>query len=236
MRQVMRPLLVLHPDGYFREQVRKGGGKRFDYVQVEEWDALRDLVRSSPPAALIVVDPYVSVGSELSASLRALLLAAVLGILWVAIEKQQRHQARKDMIARDSAVAADVRAATDPAVLAAEEARMPRFEAYPVTETFTGTVSAAAAGLLLLAAASPYVDLTRGWAGIDTVPESDVLSAYRILERDFSAGLLDPGDGCVVAEDAGQLVRGAPGIHVAHGDHQWTDAEQDGLVPPRHRV
>jgi RND superfamily putative drug exporter len=53
-------------------------------------------------------------------------------------------------------------------------------------------ISAVAAGLLLLAAASPYVDLARGWAGIDTVPKSDVLSAYRILERDFSAGLLDP--------------------------------------------
>jgi hypothetical protein len=75
----------------------------------------------------------------MSIALRALLLAAVVGVLWVAIEKQQRHQARKEMIARDSAVARDVRAAMDPAVLAAEEARMPRFEAYPVTETFTGT-------------------------------------------------------------------------------------------------
>lgn len=71
--------------------------------------------------------------------LRALLLAAVVTGLWVAIEKQQRHQSRRRMIERDSAVAADVRAALDPATLAAEEARMPRFEAYPVTETFTGT-------------------------------------------------------------------------------------------------
>ena len=74
MRQVTRPLLVLHPDVHFREQVRKAGGKRFDYLLVEEWDDLHDLVRSSPPAALIVVDPYESAASELSASLRALLL------------------------------------------------------------------------------------------------------------------------------------------------------------------
>jgi RND superfamily putative drug exporter len=53
-------------------------------------------------------------------------------------------------------------------------------------------ISAGAAGLLLLAAAAPYIDLERGWAGVDTVPQSDVLTAYRILERDFSAGLLDP--------------------------------------------
>lgn len=53
-------------------------------------------------------------------------------------------------------------------------------------------VSAAAMALLLLLAAIPYIDLERGWAGVDTVPQSDVLRAYRILERDFSAGLLDP--------------------------------------------
>jgi AraC-like DNA-binding protein len=74
MRQVLRPLLVLHADASFREQVRKAGGKRFDYVQVEEWDQMRELVRTSPPAALIVVDPYEDAGDELSASLRALLL------------------------------------------------------------------------------------------------------------------------------------------------------------------
>lgn len=73
MRQVLRPLLVLHPDARFREQVRKAGGKRFEYIQVEGWEELRELVRSSPPAALIVVEPYEPNG-ELSASLRALLL------------------------------------------------------------------------------------------------------------------------------------------------------------------
>jgi RND superfamily putative drug exporter len=53
-------------------------------------------------------------------------------------------------------------------------------------------ISAALAAALLIAAAVPYFDLERGWAGIDTVPESDVLTAYYILERDFSAGRIDP--------------------------------------------
>jgi AraC-like DNA-binding protein len=74
MRQVLRPLLVLHPDARFREHVRKAGGKRFEYVLVEEWEQLRDLIRSSPPAALIVVDPYGGDATELSGALRALLL------------------------------------------------------------------------------------------------------------------------------------------------------------------
>lgn len=74
MRQVLRPLLVLHPDARFRDQVRKAGGKRFDYVEIDDWDQLRELVRTAPPAALIVVDPYDSQGEELSGALRALLL------------------------------------------------------------------------------------------------------------------------------------------------------------------
>jgi putative drug exporter of the RND superfamily len=53
-------------------------------------------------------------------------------------------------------------------------------------------ISATAAVTLLLGASLPYLDLERGWAGIDTVPESEVLTAYRLLERNFSAGLLDP--------------------------------------------
>ncbi|HEX6927199.1 MAG TPA: helix-turn-helix domain-containing protein [Longimicrobiaceae bacterium] len=73
MRQVLRPLLVLHPDARFRDQVRRAGGKRFEYVEVKDWNELRELVRTSPPAALIVVDPYES-RDELASPLRALLL------------------------------------------------------------------------------------------------------------------------------------------------------------------
>jgi AraC-like DNA-binding protein len=74
MRQVLRPLLVLHADAVLRDRVRKAGGKRFEFVLVEEWAELRDLVRTSPPAALIVVDPYLGNGGDLAGELRALLL------------------------------------------------------------------------------------------------------------------------------------------------------------------
>jgi hypothetical protein len=40
---------------------------------------------------------------------------------------------------RDSTIDAAVRHALDPASLAAEESRMPKFEAYPVADTFPGT-------------------------------------------------------------------------------------------------
>ena len=74
MRRVRRPLLVLHPDAVLREKIRRAGGKRYDFVHVHAWESLRELLRTAPPAALIVVDPYDSDGLELSAPLRALLL------------------------------------------------------------------------------------------------------------------------------------------------------------------
>jgi RND superfamily putative drug exporter len=45
---------------------------------------------------------------------------------------------------------------------------------------------------LLVALALPYVDIHRGQAGIETLPASDVKTAYEILGRDFSVGLADP--------------------------------------------
>ena len=74
MRPILRPLLVLHSDPAFREQVRRAGGRRFDYQQMESWDDLRERVQSAPPAALILVDPYIGSDGELSGSLRSLLL------------------------------------------------------------------------------------------------------------------------------------------------------------------
>ncbi|MBX6342930.1 MAG: MMPL family transporter, partial [Thermomicrobiaceae bacterium] len=38
----------------------------------------------------------------------------------------------------------------------------------------------------------PYADLKKGQAGVETLPESDVKTAYTILNRDFSAGLVAP--------------------------------------------
>jgi putative drug exporter of the RND superfamily len=48
-----------------------------------------------------------------------------------------------------------------------------------------------AAGILA-ASAIPYFDLNRGSSGIDTLPPSNVKTAYEILVDDFSVGLLAP--------------------------------------------
>jgi RND superfamily putative drug exporter len=53
-------------------------------------------------------------------------------------------------------------------------------------------VSVVLAGGLLLAAAVPYLDLNRGQGGVESLPPSDVRTAYAILSRDFAAGLLEP--------------------------------------------
>ena len=74
MRPVLRPLLILHPDASFREQIRRGGGKRFDVQPVNGWEELRERLRAAPPAALVVVDPYHGSERELAPALRALLL------------------------------------------------------------------------------------------------------------------------------------------------------------------
>lgn len=74
MRQVLRPLLVLHAESEFRAQIRKAGGKRFEYVQVDDWTELRELVSTAPPASLVVVDPYSRPARELDGALRSLLL------------------------------------------------------------------------------------------------------------------------------------------------------------------
>jgi RND superfamily putative drug exporter len=45
---------------------------------------------------------------------------------------------------------------------------------------------------LLIACALPYFDLNRGVAGIETQPPSDVKTAYQLLAKDFSVGLVAP--------------------------------------------
>jgi AraC-like DNA-binding protein len=63
VKKVHRPLLVLHPDPAFRERVRQASGVDFDYQSVPDWDTLLDVIRDSPPAALVVVDPYARNGT-----------------------------------------------------------------------------------------------------------------------------------------------------------------------------
>ncbi len=46
--------------------------------------------------------------------------------------------------------------------------------------------------LLLGSAAVPFFQLNRGQAGVETLPESQVKTAYQILNTEFSAGLLAP--------------------------------------------
>ncbi len=58
MKRVYRPLLVMHPDSSFRERVRQACGSDYQFQAVAGWDELLDAVRDSPPAALLVVDPY----------------------------------------------------------------------------------------------------------------------------------------------------------------------------------
>lgn len=58
VKRVHRPLLVLHPDPGFRERVRQACGKDYQFQAVADWDELLRTVHESPPAALVVVDPY----------------------------------------------------------------------------------------------------------------------------------------------------------------------------------
>jgi AraC-like DNA-binding protein len=71
-----RPLLVMHSNGAFRERVRRISGRGYLCTFVPTWERLRAEVIASPPAAILVVDPYA--GSErddpqLSSELRTLL-------------------------------------------------------------------------------------------------------------------------------------------------------------------
>ena len=71
-----RPLLVLHTNGAFTERVRRVGPRGFQCTFLTSWDRLRQAVVDSPPAAIIIVDPYANSGAadpQLSTELRTLL-------------------------------------------------------------------------------------------------------------------------------------------------------------------
>jgi AraC-like DNA-binding protein len=57
MRRSSRPLLLLHPDSDFRNQVVRAASE-FACWTVSEWEPLRDAVRGAPPTVVVVVDPY----------------------------------------------------------------------------------------------------------------------------------------------------------------------------------
>lgn len=94
MRPVPRPLLLLHADATFREQSRRAAGKKFEFHCVSSWEELRERLRSAPPSALSVVDPYWGErGGELSGALRLLLLEFPSVTVVAALElKPQRYR------------------------------------------------------------------------------------------------------------------------------------------------
>lgn len=53
-----RPLIVLHEDGPLRERLQRATRRRFRMSLVEDWDELAEVVAEAPPAAVVVVDPY----------------------------------------------------------------------------------------------------------------------------------------------------------------------------------
>ncbi len=58
MKKIVRPLLVLHENPVFRDRLRRAARNDFQFHWVTSWEGLREMVRSAPPAALVVVDPY----------------------------------------------------------------------------------------------------------------------------------------------------------------------------------
>lgn len=71
-----RPLIVMHSNGAFRDRVRRVSGKTFECSFLPDWESLRATISDAPPAALLIVDPYVPGNGEvmqLSPQLRALL-------------------------------------------------------------------------------------------------------------------------------------------------------------------
>jgi AraC-like DNA-binding protein len=72
MKQVHRPLLVMHPDVAFRDRVRGACGSDYQFQSLPDWGSLHTAIRQAPPAALAMVDPYAEVDG-LSSALHAIL-------------------------------------------------------------------------------------------------------------------------------------------------------------------
>jgi AraC-like DNA-binding protein len=60
MKPIPRPLLVLHPDRRFREQLRAAAARSgLELCLVSSWEVLGEELRIAAASALVVVDPYV---------------------------------------------------------------------------------------------------------------------------------------------------------------------------------
>lgn len=74
MKIPLRPLLVLHAHARFRDRVRSAVRGDYGFRAVSDWDTLYQALRDSPPAAVVIVDPYFdSGGDEISPGLRSLM-------------------------------------------------------------------------------------------------------------------------------------------------------------------
>jgi putative drug exporter of the RND superfamily len=100
-------------------------------------------------------------------------------------------------------------------------------------------VSVVLAAGLLLAAAVPYLDLHLGQAGVETLPPSDVRTAYTLLIRDFPAGRLAPVEVVVDGPRSADVLAGIDRLGAATSDDpvfgpaepaQWNAAGDLALV------
>ena len=73
MQPILRPLVVLHGDVGLRDQLRRTGQKRYQYREVEDWEALRAALQEEMPVAIVVVDPYRPDHATLATELRSLI-------------------------------------------------------------------------------------------------------------------------------------------------------------------
>lgn len=73
----LKPLLVMHSNGALREQLRRMETRGFQCSFPASWSRMREAVAASPPAAILVVDPYDGLtgrARELCGDLRSLML------------------------------------------------------------------------------------------------------------------------------------------------------------------
>lgn len=94
MAPPLRPLLVLHQNGAFRERLRRLGGRGFRCTFAAGWPELRAAVVAAPPVAIILVDPYA--GAEhprprLTPELRTLLWEFPSATVLAALDVQPGH-------------------------------------------------------------------------------------------------------------------------------------------------
>ncbi len=89
MKVSPRPLLVLHPSRPFLDRLARAAEQRFALQILEDWEALFEGVGQAPPAAIVLVDPYLGRSNgggpapELYALLRSFPSATVVAALEV---------------------------------------------------------------------------------------------------------------------------------------------------------